>query len=78
MNLVLPIITAFALLLVFYHYTLRKVLVDVQRFKLFALRDQVRMMGASGIVSPTSSEFQYIELMLCELSRTCGKITLSR
>ena len=78
MNLILPVLLAFTLLLVFYHYTFRKVLLDMQRYRLFALRDEVRMMGVKGVVAPQTFEFQYIERMLCFLTSACPKLTLSR
>ena len=61
----------------FYHYVARPVLVDRGRFRIFALRDQLRGLAIEGKISASSFEYQYLEALLCRLIEKCSWFSVS-
>jgi len=56
----------------FYHTALRPMLCDRARFRLFALRDDLRRLAIEGEVEPSSFQYQYLERLLCRLIEKCS------
>jgi hypothetical protein len=56
---------------IFYTQVVRPVLRDGVRFKLFALRDDLRRMAINGEISASSFHYSYLEKMLCRLIDRC-------
>jgi len=76
---ILVIVAFFAWVLcsVFYSQVVRPVLRDCVRFKLFALRDDLRRMAVMGEIAPSSFNYSYLEGMLCRLINRCFWYTWS-
>jgi hypothetical protein len=67
--LVLGVYTVFS---IFYTTAIRPMFCDRTRFRLFALRDQLRRLAIDEEVKPSSFEYRYLELMLCRLIDKCA------
>jgi hypothetical protein len=67
----------YAFFSIFYHYVARPMLCDRGRFRLFALRDQLRGLAIDGKVSASSFEYQYLEALLCRLVEKCSWFSVS-
>ncbi len=61
----------------FYHYIARPMFVDRGRFRVFALRDELRGLAIEGKVSSSSFEYQYLEALLCRLIEKCSWFSVS-
>ncbi|MFY9989262.1 MAG: hypothetical protein WAK31_31200 [Chthoniobacterales bacterium] len=68
---ILPIAVFCIVLDLFYSIAARPTLRDSVRFKLFSLRDKLRMMAIDGQVSPKSEDYRYLEHELCCLIDRC-------
>ncbi len=68
---ILPIAAFCMILDFFYSIAARPTLRDSVRFKLFTLRDKLRMMAINGQVSPKSEDYRYLEHEICCLIDRC-------
>jgi hypothetical protein len=67
MTILLPALLAFACMFLLYHFAIRRVLIDLVRFRIFAFRDELRRMAMDGNIKPTSFAFTHLERSLCNL-----------
>jgi hypothetical protein len=62
---------AYVIFSLFYERAIRPMLCDRTRFKLFALRDQLRRLAIDSEIQATSPEYQYLERLICKLVDKC-------
>ena len=70
-TVLLPVFMAWVLMSCFYGTAVRPVLRDVVRFRLFALRDELRMRGIEGEVAASSFHYMYLEKLICRMIDRC-------
>src|SRR3984893_15013569 len=75
--LIFAVSFAWVLCSVFYSQVVRPVFRDKARFRLFALRDDLRRMAITGEISGSSDNYLYLERMLCRLIDRCFWYTWS-
>ncbi len=62
---------------IFFHYAIRPMLCDRGRFRIFALRDDLRGLAIERKISASSFEYQYLEKLLCRLIEKCSWFSVS-
>lgn len=61
---------------IFYHRIIKLTLQDRIKFKIFALRDELRRMGISQECNPDSFSYQYLEKILNLMVSYCDRYTI--
>ncbi len=78
MNNLFPALLAFACFALLYHFGIRRVLLDCVRFKIFALRDELRSKAIHHEVKGESFQFCHLERALCNLVVLAPHLNLYR
>jgi hypothetical protein len=78
MNNLFPPLLAFACFALLYHFGIRRVLLDCVRFKIFALRDELRSKAIHHEVKGESFQFCHLERALCNLVALTPHLNLYR
>jgi hypothetical protein len=68
---------AYVIFSLFYEYAARPMLCDRVRFRIFALRDQLRRLAIDEKISAESFEYIYLERFLCRLIEKCSWLSWS-
>jgi len=76
MNILFPALLAFACFASLYHFAVRRVLLDCVRFRIFALRDELRQKAICGEVKGSSFQFRHLEKALCNLVAMAPRLNL--
>lgn len=63
-------------LFVLYRLAIREVLLDVVKFKIFAMRDELRRRAIDGEINPKGFVYEYLEQSLCKLIALAPEMTL--
>jgi hypothetical protein len=73
----LPIALGWAILSFLYQGILRSTLCDVQRFRLFVLRDKLRTLAVDGEIDQSSFSYQHLEKLICRIVDASTWVSLS-
>lgn len=67
MNILIPAILGFACLVIFYWFGIRPVLLNSVRYKIFALRDNLRRLAIDEKINADGFAYAHLEKTLCNL-----------